>query len=119
MVADALSCKDQSKPLQVRALEIWHAQTQTMNKSKLPGKGLHGNEKSFVKKTDDMLYFKDRVWIPVNPELRHLLMDEAHKSKYSIHPGTDRMYHDLKDFYWGPGMKKDVAEYLSQCLTYA
>ncbi|GJX32009.1 putative reverse transcriptase domain-containing protein [Tanacetum coccineum] len=44
-------------------------------------------------------------------------MDEAHKSKYSIHPGADKMYYDLRDRYWWPGMKKDIAEYVSKCLT--
>ncbi|GJW50615.1 putative reverse transcriptase domain-containing protein [Tanacetum coccineum] len=38
-------------------------------------------------------------------------MDEAHKSKYSIHPGADKMYYDLRDRYWWPGMKKDISEY--------
>ncbi|GJS92237.1 putative reverse transcriptase domain-containing protein [Tanacetum coccineum] len=40
-----------------------------------------------------------------------------HKSKYSIHPGADKMYYDLKDRYWWPGMKKDIAVYVSRCLT--
>ncbi|GKA64238.1 putative reverse transcriptase domain-containing protein [Tanacetum coccineum] len=38
-------------------------------------------------------------------------MDEAHKSKYSVHPRADKMYYDLRDMYWWPGMKKDIAEY--------
>ncbi|GKD59472.1 putative reverse transcriptase domain-containing protein, partial [Tanacetum coccineum] len=45
-------------------------------------------------------------------------MDEAHKSKYSVHLGADKMYYDLRDRYWWPRMKKDVAEYVSKCLTY-
>ncbi|GJR33383.1 putative reverse transcriptase domain-containing protein [Tanacetum coccineum] len=44
-------------------------------------------------------------------------MDEAYKSKYSVHPGADKMYYDLRDRYWWPGMKKDIAEYVSKCLT--
>ncbi|GJR05621.1 putative reverse transcriptase domain-containing protein [Tanacetum coccineum] len=39
-------------------------------------------------------------------------MDEAHKSKYSMHPGADKMYHDLRDMYWWPGMKRDIATYV-------
>ncbi|GKF02677.1 putative reverse transcriptase domain-containing protein [Tanacetum coccineum] len=44
-------------------------------------------------------------------------MDETHKSKYFVHPGADKMYYDLRDRYWWPGMKKDIAEYVSKCLT--
>ncbi|GKD77173.1 putative reverse transcriptase domain-containing protein [Tanacetum coccineum] len=42
---------------------------------------------------------------------------EALKSKYSVHPGADKMYHDLRDMYWWPGMKRDIATYVSKCLT--
>ncbi|GKE26650.1 putative reverse transcriptase domain-containing protein [Tanacetum coccineum] len=42
---------------------------------------------------------------------------KPHKSKYSVHPGVDKMYYDLKDTYWWPGMKKDIALYVSKCLT--
>ncbi|GKE86734.1 putative reverse transcriptase domain-containing protein, partial [Tanacetum coccineum] len=44
-------------------------------------------------------------------------MDEAHRSKYSVHPGADKMYNDLRDRYWWTGMKKYIAEYVSKCLT--
>ncbi|GKB50631.1 putative reverse transcriptase domain-containing protein [Tanacetum coccineum] len=44
-------------------------------------------------------------------------MDEAHTSRYSIHPGADKMYHDLRDLYWWHGIKRDIAEYVSKCLT--
>ncbi|GKC83726.1 putative reverse transcriptase domain-containing protein [Tanacetum coccineum] len=43
-------------------------------------------------------------------------MDEAHKTRYSMHPGADKMYHDLRDMYWWPGMKRDIATYVSKCL---
>ncbi|GJX26323.1 putative reverse transcriptase domain-containing protein [Tanacetum coccineum] len=46
-----------------------------------------------------------------------LIMDESYKSKYSVHPGADKMYYDLRDMYWWSGMKKDIAEYVSRCLT--
>nr|GFA16274.1 putative reverse transcriptase domain-containing protein [Tanacetum cinerariifolium] len=44
-------------------------------------------------------------------------MDEAYTSRYSIHPGADKMYYDLRNLYWWPGMKRDIAEYVSRCLT--
>ncbi|GJX12306.1 putative reverse transcriptase domain-containing protein [Tanacetum coccineum] len=50
-------------------------------------------------------------------DVRTLIMDESHKSKYSVHPGADKMYYDLRDRYWWPGMKKNIAVYVSRCLT--
>nr|GEU65599.1 putative reverse transcriptase domain-containing protein [Tanacetum cinerariifolium] len=49
--------------------------------------------------------------------IRKLIMDEAHTSRYSVHLGADKMYYDLKDLYWRPGMKRDIAEYVSMCHT--
>ncbi|GJY26122.1 reverse transcriptase domain-containing protein [Tanacetum coccineum] len=49
--------------------------------------------------------------LSIKGDVRTLIMDEAHKSKYSIHPGADKMYYDLRDRYWWPGMKKDIAMY--------
>ncbi|GJV64218.1 putative reverse transcriptase domain-containing protein [Tanacetum coccineum] len=50
-------------------------------------------------------------------ELLTLIMDKAHKSRYSVHPGADKIYYDLRDMYWWPRMKKDIALYVSKCLT--
>ncbi|GKD98489.1 putative reverse transcriptase domain-containing protein, partial [Tanacetum coccineum] len=50
-----------------------------------------------------------RIWVPLTGDVRTLIMDKAHKSKYSVHPGADTMYYDLRDMYWWPGMKKDIA----------
>nr|GEU67910.1 putative reverse transcriptase domain-containing protein [Tanacetum cinerariifolium] len=49
--------------------------------------------------------------------IRKLIMDEAHTSRYSVHPGMDKMYYDLRDLYWWLGMKRDIVEYVSKCLT--
>ncbi|GKA63120.1 putative reverse transcriptase domain-containing protein, partial [Tanacetum coccineum] len=63
----------------------------------------------------DALSRKEKV--PLKGDVRTLIMDEAHKLKYSVHPGADKMYYDLRDRYWWPGMKKDIAVYVSKCLT--
>ncbi|KAJ9560610.1 LOW QUALITY PROTEIN: hypothetical protein OSB04_005770, partial [Centaurea solstitialis] len=58
-----------------------------------------------------------RVWVPVSCEARQTLLDEAHKSKFSIHPGATKMYRDLRTDYWWPDMKRDAAKYVEKCLT--
>ncbi|GKF59788.1 putative reverse transcriptase domain-containing protein, partial [Tanacetum coccineum] len=63
------------------------------------------------------LYFMDRILVPLVGSVRTMIMDEAHRSKYSVHPGADKMYHDLRDMYWWPRMKRDIATYISKCLT--
>ncbi|GKD95860.1 putative reverse transcriptase domain-containing protein [Tanacetum coccineum] len=61
--------------------------------------------------------FGNRVWLPQFDGLRDLVMHESHKSKYSIHPGSDKMYQDLKPLYWWLNTKADIATYVSKCLT--
>ncbi|GJR66336.1 putative reverse transcriptase domain-containing protein [Tanacetum coccineum] len=58
-----------------------------------------------------------RIWVPLKGGMRTLIMDEAYKSKYSVHPGVDRMYYDLRNMYWWPGMKQDIVVYVNRCLT--
>ena len=59
----------------------------------------------------------NRIWVPDVDELRKTVMKEAHSSAYSIHPGSTKMYKDIKKYYWWENMKRDVAEYVSKCLT--
>ncbi|KAJ0494407.1 putative nucleotidyltransferase, Ribonuclease H [Helianthus annuus] len=80
---------------------------------------LRGMEEQFESKENGALYFINRIWIPHFGGLRDLILDEAHKFKYSIYPGTDKMYHDLKEFYWWPNIKGDIATYVGKCLTCA
>ena len=76
-----------------------------------------GAETQLIAKSDGIYYYLDRIWIPARENLRNLLMIEAHKSRYSIHPGADKMYQDLRSKYWRPGKKKDIALYVAKCLT--
>ena len=70
-------------------------------------------------RTDDqgVLWFKHRLCVPKG-EAREVLLKEAHDSAYSIHPGTTKMYLDLKIRYWWRGMKKEIAQYVARCDTY-
>ncbi|GJV56555.1 putative reverse transcriptase domain-containing protein [Tanacetum coccineum] len=84
---------------------------------KAPAELLRGLDVQFKQRDGGGIYFMDRIWIPSIGDVRTLIMDEANTSKYSVHPGADKMYYDLRDLYWWPGMKKDIARYVSKCLT--
>ncbi|GKC34654.1 putative reverse transcriptase domain-containing protein, partial [Tanacetum coccineum] len=124
VVADALSRKERVKHKRVRAMNmilqssikdrILTAQKEAMDEFAVLQKGL---DEMIEQRSDGTLYYLDRIWVPLKGEVRTLIMDEAHKSKYYVHPGADKMYYDLRDRYWWPGMKKDIAEYVSKCLT--
>jgi hypothetical protein len=55
--------------------------------------------------------------VPVDPEVKKIILDEAHKSKFSIHPGSTKMYQDLKQNFWWSNMKVDIAKYVVECDT--
>ncbi|GJZ16850.1 putative reverse transcriptase domain-containing protein, partial [Tanacetum coccineum] len=78
---------------------------------------LRGLNEMIEQRSDGTLYYLDRIWVPLKGEVRTLITDEAHKSKYFLHPGADNMYYDLRYRYWWLRMKKDIAEYVSKCLT--
>ncbi|GJV07693.1 putative reverse transcriptase domain-containing protein [Tanacetum coccineum] len=129
VVADALSRKSKPKPLRVRALvmkiglnlpvQILNAQVKARKEENYETEYLCGMIKNLEPHVDGTLCLKKRSWIPCFSDLRALIMYESHKSKYSIHPGSDKMYQDLKKLYWWPNMKAEIATYVSKCITYA
>ncbi|GJQ91932.1 putative reverse transcriptase domain-containing protein [Tanacetum coccineum] len=103
VVADALSRKDK----------------EPIREENIGAEGFRSEGEPFEVRSDGTKCLKGRVWLPLFGGLRGLIMLESHKSKYSIHPGLDKMYHDLRKLYWWPNMKADIAMYVSKCLTCA
>jgi hypothetical protein len=73
--------------------------------------------KCFRQDSKGILWFGDRLVVPKDPELRKKILDEAHLSKFSMHPGSNKMYHDLRSLYWWTRMKREIAKYISECDT--
>ncbi|KAG8488859.1 hypothetical protein CXB51_016742 [Gossypium anomalum] len=73
-------------------------------------------ESDFRIGSNGCLMFKDRICVPKNEELIQKILQEAHSGYFSIHPGSTRMYNDLKKMYWWNGMKRDISEFVSKCL---
>ncbi|GJS53388.1 putative reverse transcriptase domain-containing protein, partial [Tanacetum coccineum] len=129
VVTGALSRKERVKPRCVRAMAmtiqygvrgmILAAQSEAFKQENVLAERLHGLDQQMERKGDGSLYFKDRIWVPLVGGVRTVIMDEAHKSRYSVHPGADKMYYDLRDMYWWSGIKRDIATYVSECLTCA
>ncbi|GJY63795.1 putative reverse transcriptase domain-containing protein [Tanacetum coccineum] len=135
VVADALSRKEQDQPLRVRALvmpigldlpkQILEAQTEAQKLENIKNEDVGGMIRKDIPKeklepcADGTLCLNGRSWLPCYGNLRTVIMHESHKSKYSIHPGSEEMYQDMKKLYWGPNIKADIATYVSKCLTCA
>ncbi|GKB62725.1 putative reverse transcriptase domain-containing protein [Tanacetum coccineum] len=124
VVADALSRKEREKPIRFRALvmtvypdlskRILKSQTKVMKEDNVKVENLGRLLKPiFEIRSNGIRYFDKRIWLPLFGGLRDLIMHESHKSKYSIHPGSDKMYQDLKKLYWWLNMEADIATYVS------
>ncbi|GKE63117.1 putative reverse transcriptase domain-containing protein [Tanacetum coccineum] len=115
VVADALSRKERIKPLR----------TEAQKPKNLKNEDVGGMIRMDIQKekleprADGCLCLNSKSWLPCYSDLRTLIMHDSHKSKYSIHPGSDKMYQDMNKLYWWPNMKANIATYVSKCLTYA
>jgi hypothetical protein len=76
-----------------------------------------GKALDFTEDDQGAIWFKNRICVPDVGDLRKAILREAHDSAYSIHPGSTKMYQDIKQRYWWYGMKRDVAAHVALCDT--
>ena len=76
-----------------------------------------GKETKFSVNEDGFLYYRDRVCVPNDDELKKSILEEAHSGSFAIHPGSTKMYQDLKTSYLWSGMKRDVSEFVTKCMV--
>ncbi|GKF13901.1 hypothetical protein Tco_0055363, partial [Tanacetum coccineum] len=105
VVSDALCRKEQLKPRRAQAISmtihssikarILEAQSEASKDVNAPAEILKGLDKQLERKEDGGLYLAERIWVPVYGYLRTLIMNEAHATRYFVHPGADKMYYDL------------------------
>jgi hypothetical protein len=80
---------------------------------------MEANKANCFRKDDQgIIWFKDRIIVPKDAEIRQQILDEAHLSRYSIHPRSTKMYQDLKQHYWWTKMKIEIARDVARCDTY-
>nr|GFA21053.1 putative reverse transcriptase domain-containing protein [Tanacetum cinerariifolium] len=125
-----VKCTEREKPLRVRSLvltdhkdlmqQILEAQFKSLKEGNVQKEDLGRMQKQiFEIRSNGIRYHDKRIWLPLLGGLRKLIMHESHKYKYSIHPGSTKMFQDLRKLYWWPNMKANIATYVSQCLTCA
>nr|GEX63941.1 hypothetical protein [Tanacetum cinerariifolium] len=129
VVVDALSQEERINPLRVRTLvmniglnftkKIMNSQAEARKEDNYITEYLHGMINKLEPRADGTLCLNNKSWISCFGDLRSLIMHESHKSKYSIHPASNKMYQDLKKMYWWPNMKLEIATYVTNCLTCA
>ena len=66
---------------------------------------------------DGFLYYRDRVYVPNDDELKKSILEEAHRGSFAMHPSSTKMYQDLMTSYWWSGVKRDVLEFVTKCMV--
>ena len=81
------------------------------------GEVQEGKRPEFNVSNDGVLRFGNRLYVPNDFALKKEIMEEAHRTPYSMHPSSTKMYHDIRETYWWNNMKREIAQFMEQCLT--
>ena len=96
---------------------VQKAQTQDQNLSKIINEVRNGTCTDFSLKDDGTLMLGNRLCVPNEETLKREIMEEAHCTAYSMHPGSTKMYRNLKENYLWQGIKKEIVDYMERCLV--
>ena len=97
--------------------QVLEAQKKNENISAIISQIGNGKEIQFIVNENGVLYYKDRVCVLNDNDLRKSILEEAHSGSFAIHPGSTKMYQDLKMSFWWSGIKRDVSEFVTKCLV--
>ena len=97
--------------------QIKAAQSHSKGISKIKENVAAGTAACFTIDSDGIVWFGNRLVVPRKPKLKELILKEAHESIYSIHPGSTKMYQDLRKLFWWTRMKREIAKFVSECDT--
>jgi hypothetical protein len=95
---------------EIRKGQIGDAKIQEIKDLMAEGRGL-----DFTEDEQSTIWFKNKICVLEIDSLHETILKEAHDSDYSIHPGSTKMYQDLKQKYWWYGMKRYVAAHVVVC----
>ncbi|XP_023745791.1 uncharacterized protein LOC111893947 [Lactuca sativa] len=121
VVADALSRKEYwSRRVKTLTMTIHsHLSTQikvtqeeALKPENVEGEALRGMDKNLEVRDDGVWCLMKRIWTPKFGGFKDVVMNEAHKTRYSLHPGSNKMYLDLKKLYWWSNMKAKIATFV-------
>ena len=85
--------------------------------SEIVNQSVEGKETEFTMNEDGFVYYRDRVCVPNDDELKKSILEQAYSGSFAMHPGSTKMYQDLKTSYWWSGMKRDVSEFVTKCMV--
>ena len=103
-----------SKPILIDRIE--EAQKSDVSLMKIVEEVKKGDKVDFVIRDDGILLFGNRLCIPNDQNLKRDILEEGHSYAYAMHPGSTKLYRNLREHYWWPGMKREIAEFVYKCL---